>query len=124
VGLISTKINRETALGMDGPAFYAARDGLEKLKETSCLLSIQGLSERNINLINQVLCVFSHEFNKWKESRLKTFNLYLKGKNVKEITEELGLTDKAIYKTINAGMLEIFQEQFLEITKIINSELE
>ena len=31
VGEITTAINTAQALGMDGPAFYAARDGLEDL---------------------------------------------------------------------------------------------
>jgi hypothetical protein len=123
LGEITTNIIRESAIGMDGPPFYAARDGLNTLKETSCLISFTGLHGRDEKLINQTLCLFSIESSKWKASRLKTFSLYLAGKSVKEISEELALTDKAIYKTIKAGLLELFQEQFLEIEKVINEEI-
>ncbi|MBI9050827.1 MAG: hypothetical protein JEZ00_15510 [Anaerolineaceae bacterium] len=123
IGRISTEIIRESSIGMDGPAFHVARDGIEKLKKTSDRFSINGVTGKNANLINQSLQILSHESNKWKESRLKTFNLYIQEQPVKKICESINLTDKAIYKTINMGMLDIFKEQLLEIEKLISYEL-
>ncbi len=44
VGEITTAINTAQALGMDGPAFYAARDGLEDLKGSGAIAAITGLA--------------------------------------------------------------------------------
>ncbi|MCF8242438.1 MAG: SatD family protein [Melioribacteraceae bacterium] len=53
VGEISTVINKENAIGMDGEAFYIAREKMNKLKEDNSLISIGGVEksiERMINL--------------------------------------------------------------------------
>lgn len=40
IGTLSTPINEEQAIGMDGPAFYLARHGIEGLKKTGSLFRI------------------------------------------------------------------------------------
>jgi predicted transcriptional regulator len=60
---------------------------------------------------------------KWKLTRIKIFNLLNEGKSVKEISNKLHITDKAIYKNIDLGALKIIVNLFNQITFEINSKL-
>jgi len=58
VGTMDTDINTDQAIGMDGPAFHRARDGIEALKEEKedYLFSLSGISDPlNAALYNQTL---------------------------------------------------------------------
>lgn len=42
-GDISTELSSRSSLGMDGPAFYLAREGIESLRKRDGLYGITGL---------------------------------------------------------------------------------
>lgn len=46
VGDITTAINLRQALQMDGPAFYGARDGLDRLKDSAALAALAALAAK------------------------------------------------------------------------------
>jgi hypothetical protein len=121
VGAIDTPINKQQAIGMDGPAFYLARKGIEQLKASGYLFITNGLTENQQDMVNNSLFLVSHHVCKWKPSRLTVFRLLQQGLSVADMTNQLDLTDKAIYKTIDQGELKVIQQLFLEIEKIINA---
>lgn len=123
LGELSTKINHKQAIGMDGPAFYFAREGLIELKEISYLLNIKGEGINNTDLIRQSLFLISHTIEKWKVTRMKIFNSLLDDLSIKIIAKKLKLSDKAVYKSIDTGGMYIIIDILNEITGILNSTI-
>ncbi len=61
VGDITTKLNKAQAIGMDGPAFYFARKGLDELKQTNYIFNFNEAEEKyDLHLIQQTLFLISH----------------------------------------------------------------
>lgn len=107
-GTLSTAINTEQAIGMDGPAFHRARSALEHLKETRGLFRIeaQDPEDRVSLLINQSLDLIAHEMRGWKQRRFAILCGLKAGRNYKEISEAQGISKSAFYKNVEAGALD------------------
>lgn len=123
VGEISTKINHDEALGMDGPAFHYARDGMDLLKKSGNLFMVNGLSDICNGLIQESLYMVSYTCRNWNFNRLRAFVSCFKNEEIQTVADELHITDKAIYKTISAGNLQNIFRLLNEITRIINERL-
>jgi Mor family transcriptional regulator len=121
IGTIDTPINKQQAIGMDGPAFYLARKGIEQLKASGYLFIVNGLPDKQQDIVNNSLFLVSHHLGKWKQSRLSVFQLLQQGLSVSDMTKKLKLSDKAIYKTIDQGELKIVHQLFLDVEKVINA---
>ena len=124
IGTLSTALNREQAIGMDGPAFHNARSAMRGLKRTRHLFRIVGIGDPCSELINQSLCLISHAARNWKKNRLQILRMLGDEIPVKNIASMLGLSDKAIYKAINAEDLRTILELFNSVTKVVNASLE
>ena len=121
VGALDTPVNRQQAIGMDGPALYLARQGIERLKTTDYLFTTGGLTREQQDIVNHSLFLVSQQLQKWKLSRLQVFQLLQQGLSVADMTRKLDLTDKAIYKSIDQGELKVIHQLFLDIETIINA---
>ena len=104
VGAISTSLKRDSALGMDGPAFYAARAGIEQLKKTGGRYRIAGLGQDEL-FINAVLELLGRNRMKWRASRVLILASLLQGKNVSEISKLTKTSEQAVYRNIRDGAL-------------------
>lgn len=123
VGEISTKINADHALGMDGPAFYVAREQIEQMKEKKLLLSIATDYERFNRLINSSLQILEANLRTWKKNRFSVLYRYYENKDVKQIAKEVGMSDVAVYKNINAGALEAVHVLTNTVSETLNEML-
>ncbi|HEX9740343.1 MAG TPA: SatD family protein, partial [Ignavibacteriaceae bacterium] len=103
IGDITTSINTVQAIGMDGPAFYNAREGLTELKQKAFQFNLVHNDEKKIMLIKQVLFLLSHLTSGWKESRFKILSLLYDDMSVFEVAKKMKISDKAVYKNIDAG---------------------
>ncbi len=119
IGGITTSINTAQAIGMDGPAFYNARTGLSELKQTSFLFNIIHDDEKKVMLIKQNLFLLSHLSSGWKETRFKILAYLYEDLTIYQIAKKLKISDKAVYKNIDAGALM----NIISITKIISMEI-
>ncbi len=124
VGTLSTPLIREQAIGMDGPAFHNARSAMRELKRTPHLFKIVGIGNPCSELINHSLCLTSHAARKWKKNRFQILRMLGNEIPVKNIANALGLSDKAIYKAINAEDLRTMLGLFNSVTTIINASLD
>jgi hypothetical protein len=124
IGEITTPINPEQAIGMDGPAFHAAREGIERLKQSKNLLVIAGPSVDRVGLANQSLALVAHLMRKWHRNRLEVLLGLYERRTVKEIAEGLGVTDKAVYKVIENGAMRTMIQLFGEITGVFTPMME
>ncbi|WP_340105601.1 SatD family protein [Rhodohalobacter sp. 8-1] len=128
VGQIYTEINSEQALGMDGPAFHAARDGMDLIKESGRLYNVSLGSPADqpdaslslISLVNYSLQFLSNEIKQWKKTRLQILVMLQEGESVKKIAEEIGISESAVYKNREDGDLNLALEMKESIGENIN----
>lgn len=106
VGELTTRINPEQALGMDGPAFHQARDALTTLKQDGRLWRIAGADAPAWALATHVLNLLSHQVEGWSRNRLLILAGLLKEQPVREIEAGLQISRVAVYKNIRAAALD------------------
>lgn len=123
LGDISTALNPDQALGMDGPAFYQARDGIDQLKRSGELFALAGLDKPEQALASGGLGLFSHQLGKWNANRLHILNRLLLGWRVERIAEELSISEQAVYKNINSGGLHAVIRLLQALTAALNESM-
>ncbi len=123
VGSVLTEINHSMAIGMDGPAFYNARRGMDDLKNSNSLFAIEGIETGSNALVRECLNLVSYNCINWNRNRLRVFASLYEKKDIQRIATELGISDKAVYKTISEGNLTNIFRLLKEITLIINRSL-
>lgn len=128
IGEISTDINREQSIGMDGSAFYYAREGIVNLKDQrgNYKFKISGLEDTELEkLFNNALYIFSNLLEGWNKNRYFILRSIMEGKAVKEIAKELRLTETAIYMNLYDGSIrEMIAIQEIMINRINKRLLE
>lgn len=122
-GELTTRINPEQALGMDGPAFHRARAALAELKRDGRLLRIAGAAEAPWAFANHVLNLLSHQIDGWTRNRLLVLAGLLQGRVAKELEAELKISRVAIYKNIRAAALDDVVGVCQEITAALHRAL-
>jgi hypothetical protein len=124
IGEISTAINTKQAIGMDGPAFHEARATIDRLKKTKSLFAIASPDGAGLTLINQSLALVSHTIGKWPRNRLELLWGLTEDHTVKQLARDLRVTDKAVYKSIDAGAIRTIVPLLEEITAGLRKILE
>ncbi len=130
IGEIVTPINKKQALGMDGPAFYAAREGIKALKKSGRIYRVMKAGETDsdtnsgLRLLNRTLDMLSNEMSSWRKSRFDVLLKLSAGVPVKDIAGELGLSATAVYKNKDEGDLDLVIEIGKTAAVIINEKLE
>ena len=123
IGEISTAINTKQAIGMDGPAFHEARATIDRLKKTKSLFAIASPDGAGLTLINQSLALVSHTIGKWPRNRLELLRGLTENHTVKQLARDLRVTDKAVYKSIDAGAIRtivpLLEEIIADLRKIL-----
>ncbi|PAV25498.1 SatD family protein [Tamilnaduibacter salinus] len=123
VGPLDTAINPDQAIGMDGPAFYRARDLLEAMKREDRLVDIAGLPEPD-DLMDAALGLFNHQLCKWRANRLDVLQYLLRGWEVSAIAESIDITEQSVYKNIRDGGLESAVQLLRSLTDRLNHALD
>ena len=125
--LISTNLKTNTSLGMDGPAFYKAREGIETLKNKEISL-VQFFSSQTdeLDLINKSLILMNSIMNNWKYNSLFIFKELLNTNQIPKIANSLEISTRGVYKTITTNNIKKFvrMHQMIEnyLIKEINRE--
>lgn len=122
IGEISTELNRKQSIGMDGSAFYLAREGIEKLKDQrgNYKFNVSGLEDPEMEkLFNNFLFIFSNLLEGWHRNRYFILRSTMAGKAVKEIAKEVKLTETAVYMNIYDGNIR----EMMAILEIISNHI-
>lgn len=122
IGGVATSINPDMAIGMDGEAFYAAREGLDELKKSKGMLSVRGLKCRSAALLEETLSLVSWLSSDWEKNRLGVLLGFIQEQPAAQIAKELGISRQAVYQNRDAGNLETVAEVFRACTTLINAE--
>jgi len=123
LGDISTELNREQSLGMDGEAFYRAREGMDWIKEQrgEHRFIIQGITEpQTADLLNNTLFLISNQINSWQLNRISILRRRMENQAVKKIAEDLGISETAVYRNIYDGSLR----EIIRIFRLISSRID
>jgi hypothetical protein len=123
VGELSTRLNPEQALGMDGPAFHLARSAMTSLKESGKRLLVGAANDANWRLANHSLALISHQLESWNQKRFRILAGLLRGRSVRELETALKISKVAVYKNINVAALDDIAAICHEISRAINLEL-
>ena len=124
VGELHTRINHKRAIGMDGPAFYAARAGVAKMKASGAIFHVTREEEEISRWINLSLDLISNLTSKWKKNRVYTLHRLLSGDTPKGIAQKASLTATGVYKNIQVGALDTVASIFREIENTIDDFLD
>lgn len=122
VGPLSTAINPERAIGMDGPAFHRARDLLAEMKHDSRTLAVTGLPDDD-GLQDAALGLFNLQLRKWQPNRLAILQQLLQGSEITDIAQDLGITERSVYKNIHEGGLSYAIQMIRALTRRVNDTL-
>lgn len=123
LGALSTPLNRERAIGMDGPAFHLARAGIERLKRSGERFTVAGEGLNAPGLARAGLALASAHMRRWNATRLGALCGLGRGEAVKDTAARLGVSEQAIYKTIEAGDLEAVARLFGEVEALLDEGL-
>ena len=122
VGPLSTEINPERAIGMDGPAFHRARDLLTEMKHDNRTLAITGLPDDD-GLRDAALGLFNLQLRKWQPNRLAILQQRLQDREITDIAQDLGITQRSVYKNIHEGGLSYAIQLIRALTRRVNDAL-
>lgn len=125
LGDISTPINSEQAIGMDGPAFHEAREGIDLLKESGFLFNIRSEDDDDLTLdiMNGSLQLLSKQIRGWNKKRIIILHMLKEGYDYKAITAELDISQAAFYKNKEAALLDVIDELSDNMAAIINQKM-
>lgn len=121
LGNITTDLNLEQALGMDGPAFYRAREGIDRLKDSGDLLHLDGLPDDCALLAEGALRLLSQRIQKWEANRFAILHGLLVGEPVKTIAARLSVSEQAVYKNIRNGGLGAVIQVLSSLTELLDN---
>ena len=123
VGGMDTAINREAAIGMDGPAFHRARRAIDGLKQGDHNYRVVGMGQAE-TLANSALDLLSLERNGWRANRVRILRGMLDDESVAQIAAALEISQSAVYKNIQQGGLESICAILAEIATLADSHRE
>jgi hypothetical protein len=113
-----------------GLAFYAARSGIEILKDTGKIFRIEitddpgrELAKPEWDLLNQTLELLSNEMSRWKKVRFQILERLNRGIPIKDIARELELSEAAVYKNREEGDLNLVLALRNTMTQLLNQKL-
>jgi hypothetical protein len=99
--ILSTDINPNESLGMDGPAFYSARAQLNELKSyEKTIIAVSTKENKNARLINKGLVMFSNEYETWNRTAVGCFISLMRDKNIKDMENIVNVKERMVYKAI------------------------
>jgi hypothetical protein len=124
VGEISTAINTKETIGMDGPAFHAARAAIDRLKKSRSLFAVGAPDGAGLTLVNQSLALVSHLIRYWPRSRKVILLGLAEDRTVTQIAKYLRVTEQAVYKSIDAGAIRTIVPLFVEIVAVLRQSVE
>lgn len=117
---LSTRINPNKAIGMDGPAFHIAREGINNLKKySSSIIQLYKTKSETINLINKSLALVFHSSKTWKKNSISIINRLMNNFEIEKIAADLNISARAVYKNIQFNYLNEIIDLQNEIIKII-----
>ncbi len=118
LGNISTPLNTQAAIGMDGSAFHHARTAIEQARQQNrkyLLISESTATQIEVSLA-LLLNWIDLSLQSWGIDKIKILQLHRQGKRQKEIAALLNISQPAVSQHINKPLFNLLieTERFLE----------
>lgn len=122
IGELTTDTNTEAAIGMDGPAFHLARDGMDRLlkprKQRLCITA-----DPPLPLEHAAAALIGELVAKFKPLRIRILARHARGEPVAEIASALNTTPQNIYRHMDTGMIQNLSQLGLELGAALRDRL-
>ncbi len=120
-GALSTDINTQAALEMDGPAFYAARRLIDGMKQASTdTIQVTAPDLPAIQLMNGSLRLMGNVIAHLSRNNLTVLRRLMAGASTKDIAAELSVTPRAV----NKGIARHALDDVVQLIRILTEEFE
>jgi len=116
IGPMSTAIDEAAAIGADGPAFYAAREGLNRIKDlntkyvqpymtTMCFLNEGSLkATESVEIFNAAMSTTGFIASKWTSKQRAIIIEVEEGQlSQREIGKKLGITQSSVQRRLDSS---------------------
>jgi hypothetical protein len=126
IGSITTVINRQQAIGMDGPAFHLAREVMDRIKAEDRTL-IQLTTEPKSDTIaeelaNTGLALLADLSRTWKANSWSILSELLQGRSISSIAGSLSISQRAVYKNIRTNGIQTTLDLCNGIARLMSAE--
>jgi hypothetical protein len=125
IASLDTQINSSQALGMDGPAFHIARDGIDRLKKSgsyftthSDLFDIETKAVDNLGAL-----LFRILYQARNSNRAAVLLKLMQNMNGKKIAKELNMSESAVSQHIETAGLHELSDTVQTIEELIQLKL-
>ena len=129
IGTILTNINKEISIGSDGPAYYMAREAIDKVKKLenankSAKTDVMVFDEKHNSLMEDINLIFKNNYflyyNMNGHQKEIINKLILNEKlQIKDICDELNISYQAINKTLRSAGYYYYKENNNHIKKLM-----
>lgn len=123
LGEIVTAINPRQAIGMDGPAFHAARAHIETLKTTDRDWALVGARLGESAARDAIIDLLGAHVETWKANRWDILHGLLTGESIPDLITRTNISSPAVYKNISHGRLESVVTLFKELESRLDAGL-
>lgn len=120
IGKISTFIDREIAIGADGPGYYKAREALEHLKQSEqkkqtakadIRIEAAGGPHKALELINTIFSLMTAIKDSWSDRQRETiWNMQKYQDSQTKAATRLGITQPSVQKNLAKGNYYTYQD--------------
>ncbi len=134
IGGMTTDINKEQALGSDGPAYYHAREAVNYLKEgekkkESPAADIRLIMGRKnspiVELLNTLLFLMTAVKDSWTDRQRETIWAMMDDNDTQtQVAEKLGITQPSVQKNLDKGHYYSYEKAFVTIEKFLAEGIE
>ena len=122
IGNVSTLINHEAAIGVDGPAFYAAREMIEFLREQAADIQISVYEKKCFETeeINAMFSLLKIIEDSWTEKQRYTiWDMMIHQGSQEMCAERMGITQSTVARRLADGKYIIYQRTMEVIDEAI-----
>lgn len=121
-GRIATPINPKKAWNMMGPGLTEARKRLNDKKDRSAYRFVYDRDPVIEDVLNGFGATMTEMEEGWTETQVKYVSAaYLnEGKTYKDLAEEFGVSERNVYKVMNAADVKLYQRQLDGVIKLID----
>lgn len=123
IGTVDTPINPIMAVNIEGTAIKYAKFGLDKHLKSGSYLSINGLSKSIEKISLPSIELLWSSTLRWNYNRIKILNGLLENLSEIEIAQNLGISQRAVYKNIAQAKLKTWAELSLRVEENISAIL-
>jgi predicted DNA-binding protein YlxM (UPF0122 family) len=121
IGEIDTEINRQSAIGMDGPAFHFARQAVEIARKEEKIYHFKCKNKSAEDRINILMNWLDLYLKKWTDQKKEILYYQQKKMTQKEIARQMGMTQPAVSQNIKGKAFSLITETQKLVEQELNS---